>query len=48
MGRYLIKTKKGEHFVNRPPLEKEMLGGKREKGRKIKGQMIMEKLFYNF
>lgn len=39
--------KRGEHFVNRPPLEKEMLEGKRKKDRKIKGQTIMEEPFYN-
>lgn len=46
-GRYLTKTKRGEHFANRLPLEKEILEGKREKGRKTKGQAIMEEPFYN-
>lgn len=31
MGRYLIKTKSSEHFANIPPLEKEMLEGRRER-----------------
>lgn len=38
MGRYLIKTKSSEHFANIPPLEKEMLEGRREKGRKKKNR----------
>lgn len=42
MERYLIKTKRGEHFANIPPLQKEMLEGRREKGRKKKEQKIMK------